>query len=275
MGDGRLVGVIVSLGGQTPLKLAAGLPEELVLGTSPASIDLAEDRERWNDLCGRLGIPQPPGGDGDHRGRGRGRGRPDRLPGAGAPVLRARWPGHGDRLRRRAAGRGGRGHVGGRRVARTRGRGDRRPAGAGRPVPGGRGRGGRRRRARRHRRGAHLRGHGARRGGRGPLRRLGLRPAAPDPGRRRSSAELERHVRAIAEALAGPRAVQRPVRRQGRPGLRPGGEPPGQPDRPVRGQGDRGAGGHGGGPGDGRAPPWPSCATEGLLRRAGRPATCR
>ncbi len=61
-GEGRLVGVIVSLGGQTPLKLAAGLPEELVLGTSPASIDLAEDRERWNDLCGRLGIPQPPGG---------------------------------------------------------------------------------------------------------------------------------------------------------------------------------------------------------------------
>ena len=55
-------GVIVSLGGQTPLKLAAGIPEELVLGTSPSSIDLAEDRERWNALCGRLGIPQPPGG---------------------------------------------------------------------------------------------------------------------------------------------------------------------------------------------------------------------
>ncbi|MGO8870441.1 MAG: carbamoyl-phosphate synthase large subunit [Acidimicrobiales bacterium] len=59
---GRLVGVIVSMGGQTPLKLAAGIPEELVLGTSPASIDLAEDRERWNALCGQLGIPQPPGG---------------------------------------------------------------------------------------------------------------------------------------------------------------------------------------------------------------------
>ena len=59
---GRLVGVIVSLGGQTPLKLAAGIPPELVLGTSPASIDLAEDREQWNDLCHRLGIPQPPGG---------------------------------------------------------------------------------------------------------------------------------------------------------------------------------------------------------------------
>ncbi|MBV8462302.1 MAG: carbamoyl-phosphate synthase large subunit, partial [Acidimicrobiales bacterium] len=61
-GSGRLVGVIVSLGGQTPLKLAAGLPPELVLGTAPAAIDLAEDRERWNELCVRLGIPQPPGG---------------------------------------------------------------------------------------------------------------------------------------------------------------------------------------------------------------------
>ncbi len=59
---GRVVGVIVALGGQTPLKLAGSLPPELVLGTSPASIDLAEDRERWNALCGSLRIPQPPGG---------------------------------------------------------------------------------------------------------------------------------------------------------------------------------------------------------------------
>ena len=59
---GRLVGVIVSLGGQTPLKLAGSIPEELVLGTAPRSIDLAEDREQWNALCRRLGIPQPPGG---------------------------------------------------------------------------------------------------------------------------------------------------------------------------------------------------------------------
>ncbi|HEX9968979.1 MAG TPA: carbamoyl-phosphate synthase large subunit, partial [Acidimicrobiales bacterium] len=55
-------GVIVSLGGQTPLKLAALLPPELVVGTSPESIDLAEDRERWNALCARLEIPQPAGG---------------------------------------------------------------------------------------------------------------------------------------------------------------------------------------------------------------------
>ena len=56
------VGVIVSLGGQTPLALAGRLPPELVLGTPPASIEEAEDRERWNALCTRLGIPQPPGG---------------------------------------------------------------------------------------------------------------------------------------------------------------------------------------------------------------------
>jgi carbamoyl-phosphate synthase large subunit len=59
---GRVIGVIVALGGQTPLKLAGSLPPGLVLGTSPASIDLAEDRERWNALCSSLHIPQPPGG---------------------------------------------------------------------------------------------------------------------------------------------------------------------------------------------------------------------
>ena len=56
------VGVIVSLGGQTPLKLASELPAELVCGTPADSIDLAEDRERWNVLCTELAIPQPPGG---------------------------------------------------------------------------------------------------------------------------------------------------------------------------------------------------------------------
>jgi carbamoyl-phosphate synthase large subunit len=56
------VGVIVSLGGQTPLKLAHDLPPGLVVGTSPESIDRAEDRERWNALCDELQVPQPPGG---------------------------------------------------------------------------------------------------------------------------------------------------------------------------------------------------------------------
>ena len=55
------MGIIVSLGGQTPLKLANDLPAELIAGTSPKSIDLAEDREAWNALCERMEIPQPPG----------------------------------------------------------------------------------------------------------------------------------------------------------------------------------------------------------------------
>ncbi len=61
-GAGGVVGVIVALGGQTPLKLAGRLPAGLVLGTSPASIDAAEDRENWSLVCDRLGIRQPPGG---------------------------------------------------------------------------------------------------------------------------------------------------------------------------------------------------------------------
>ncbi|MDH4144823.1 MAG: carbamoyl-phosphate synthase large subunit, partial [Acidimicrobiia bacterium] len=60
--SGPIAGVVVSLGGQTPLKLAGLLDDGLVLGTSAASIDLAEDRERWNALCARLEIPQPAGG---------------------------------------------------------------------------------------------------------------------------------------------------------------------------------------------------------------------
>ncbi len=59
---GPLIGVMVALGGQTPLKLAGLLPEDLVLGTTAASIDMAEDRDRWSALCAKLEIPQPAGG---------------------------------------------------------------------------------------------------------------------------------------------------------------------------------------------------------------------
>jgi carbamoyl-phosphate synthase large subunit len=57
----RPMGVIVQFGGQTPLKLAvplerAGVP---ILGTSPDSIDLAEDRKRFGDLLSRLGMLAP------------------------------------------------------------------------------------------------------------------------------------------------------------------------------------------------------------------------
>jgi carbamoyl-phosphate synthase large subunit len=61
---GELLGVIVQLGGQTPLKLAAGLQAAGVpiLGTSPDSIDLAEDRERFAALVDKLGLRQPANG---------------------------------------------------------------------------------------------------------------------------------------------------------------------------------------------------------------------
>ncbi|MDQ3709326.1 MAG: carbamoyl-phosphate synthase large subunit [Actinomycetota bacterium] len=61
---GNVVGVLVQLGGQTPLKLAHRL-EELgvaILGTPPEAIDRAEDRGRFGALLDELGIPQPPGG---------------------------------------------------------------------------------------------------------------------------------------------------------------------------------------------------------------------
>ncbi len=58
---GALVGIIIGLGGQTPLKLAHDLPEELIAGTKPGFIDMAEDRQRWSQLCRQLDIPQPPG----------------------------------------------------------------------------------------------------------------------------------------------------------------------------------------------------------------------
>jgi carbamoyl-phosphate synthase large subunit len=62
--NGQLLGVIVQLGGQTPLKLSqaletAGIP---ILGTSPDAIDLAEDRERFQTLLHDLKLKQPANG---------------------------------------------------------------------------------------------------------------------------------------------------------------------------------------------------------------------
>ncbi|HXE81227.1 MAG TPA: carbamoyl-phosphate synthase large subunit [Vicinamibacterales bacterium] len=58
------VACVVQLGGQTPLKLALPLIEAgvTILGTSPDSIDLAEDRQRFSQLLWDLGIPQPASG---------------------------------------------------------------------------------------------------------------------------------------------------------------------------------------------------------------------
>ncbi|MGR3542084.1 MAG: ATP-binding protein, partial [Hasllibacter sp.] len=58
---GTLHGVVVQLGGQTPLKLADALEAEgiPILGTAPDAIDLAEDRERFQKLVNDLGLLQP------------------------------------------------------------------------------------------------------------------------------------------------------------------------------------------------------------------------
>jgi carbamoyl-phosphate synthase large subunit len=58
------IGVVVQLGGQTPLRLARGLEREgvRILGTSPEAIDLAEDRGRFEAITRELGVAQPPSG---------------------------------------------------------------------------------------------------------------------------------------------------------------------------------------------------------------------
>lgn len=68
----RPIGIIIQFGGQTPLKLALPLQQYLethgdrlgtqIWGTSPDSIDIAEDRERFEKILRELNIPQPPNG---------------------------------------------------------------------------------------------------------------------------------------------------------------------------------------------------------------------
>ncbi|CAI8404946.1 MAG: Carbamoyl-phosphate synthase large chain [Alphaproteobacteria bacterium UBA4588] len=62
--SGRVKGVIVQLGGQTPLKIAAALEAAgiTILGTSPDAIDLAEDRERFQKLLKKHDLKQPENG---------------------------------------------------------------------------------------------------------------------------------------------------------------------------------------------------------------------
>ena len=100
-------GVIVQYGGQTPLKLARALEEAGVpiIGTSPDSIDLAEDRERFQQLVNRLKLKQPPNRTARDEEASRRDGQGSRLPARRTAVLRAWRPSDGDRARRGRAAR--------------------------------------------------------------------------------------------------------------------------------------------------------------------------
>ena len=181
--------------GTDPAEAGGQLPEELVLGTSPG-LDRSRRGPRAVERAVRAAWRSPsPRGDGHHAAEALGGGR-RRI---GYPVLvrpsyvlggRAMEIVYDDErlaaaVEAMASRSGSLGREGGLTAD---------PAGADRPVPGGRHRGRRRRRARRHRRGRHRRGDGARGRGRRALRRLGLRDPPPDPvgpGDRR----LERYTR--------------------------------------------------------------------------------
>ncbi len=224
-------------GGQTPLKLALDLEAAYVpiIGTSPDSIDIAEDRERFQQRAARARAEAAAQPHRAHRGAGAGAGARDRLAAGSAAELRARRPRDGDRARRQGSGalhaRGG---------ARIR-----EVAGAARPLSRRRDRGRRRCLVRRPR-GDDRRHHGARRGRRHPQRRLGLLAAAVfavagDPGR---IAPPDGADGARAEGRRpDERAVRDPGRgRRGRR-LRARGQPARAAHRALRQQGHRPAAG--------------------------------
>ncbi len=173
------IGVIVQYGGQTPLKLAkaleaAGVP---IIGTSPDSIDIAEDRERFQKLLTRLDLLQPPNRTARTEAAALQLAQEIGYPLVVQAQLRAGRPGDGDRAR---AARPGTIHARG-------GEGKQRFAGAARPFPQRRDRS-RRRLSQRWRAGADRRCHGAHRAGRRAFGRFRLFAAAlfvigqADPG---------------------------------------------------------------------------------------------
>ena len=90
----------MQLGGQTPLNLTLALKEAgvQIIGTSPDSIDIAEDREKFKNLLDKLKLRQPP--NGTARTFEESKSLPaHRLSGIGAAFLCTWRTGHGDRLR--------------------------------------------------------------------------------------------------------------------------------------------------------------------------------
>jgi len=223
----RPKGVVVQLGGQTPLALTK--PLEAADSRHAARLD------RRGRGSGALRGTRPtarhhPAGE-RHRALRRGGGRggaADRLSRPGTPVLCAGRAGDGNRVRRSLAARLLRADRPGRPGA----------PGADRPLLGGRVRG----RCGRHRRRAARCDRGrdaAHRGRRRAFGRLGLRAATLSHRRSPGSRDAPLHPGVRRGARRGG-ADQRPVRHQGRGGLRLGGEPAGFAHRPIRQQGHRG-----------------------------------
>ena len=237
----RPVGVIVQLGGQTPLNLAYALAElgVPILGTSVDAIDRAEDRRRFEEVCRRIGARVPANGTAMSEGEALVIARE-----IGFPVLvrpsyvlggRAMEIVYDEESLKGVLRAGGQGVAG--------------PPGAGRPLPGGRLRGGCGRAVGRDR-GGDRRDHAAHRGRGGALGRLGVRAAAVPAGPCRAGRNAAADAAVRAGAGCGG-AAECAVRGEGRAGVCARGEPAGVADGAVRGEGDGGAAGEAGGAGDG------------------------
>ena len=194
-------GVVVQFGGQTPLKLAAGLHAAgvNVLGTSIDAIDLAEDRSRFGSLLDELGYSAPPYATARSADEALAQApnvgfpllvRPSYVLGGRAMEIVYDLGGLEDYLRRVGLGSGPT------RTSRRLRAADDLP----RPLPGELDRG-RRRRAVRRRRRLDRRDHAARRGGRHPFRGLGLRAAAAHARRTRCCNRIREQTVGIARAL--------------------------------------------------------------------------
>ena len=164
---GRVVGIIVSLGGQTPLKLAGSLPPGVGARDQSGVHRPGRGPRALERAVRRAGDPPATRRDRRDRLRGAGGRGARRLPGPAAAELRPGRSRHGDRLRRRGRPPGD--AVDDHRRPGPGGWRHRRASGAGGPLPRGRRRGRRGRGARRCRRDPHRRGDGARRGGRRAL----------------------------------------------------------------------------------------------------------
>ena len=190
---GPIAGVICQLGGQTPLGLAQGLEDAgvKIVGTPPGGDPPRRGARRVRPGARRGRADRSEARDGDVVRGGAGDRGPDRLPGAGAAVVRPGRPRHGDRLRRRVAAR----------LHRAGHRDQPRAPGAGRPVHRRRGRDRRGRALRRHRP-LPRRRDGAHRGGRHPLRRLVAARCRRSPSARRRSTGSARPPRRSRGASA-------------------------------------------------------------------------